>query len=504
MDELITGSQTTVVLPRTMRDIASPIFRQRRVALLVFVGIFAGAILGAFFAPRSYESEMKILVNRDRVDAPVTPDSNVSEPVTAARAVSEEDINSEVELLKSDDLLRQVVLSCGLEAGSPSPLERIVDRMRGVHSAREASLARAIQSLQNKLVVDPLKKTNVIRVAYSSRNPDLSANVLQTLATLYQEKHAAVHRPAGTFDFFDQQTDRYRDQLAAAETELMNFNNRENVVAPETQKQLLLQQLAQFETDLEQDRLNAKAAAERAQALRSQEQVTPERQVTQTRQFENPQLLADLESTLLTLELKRNDMLVKYAPTYPLVVDVDTQIASARQQIAQARSNRLQDTTTDRVPAQDWMATELAKAEADSAQFAAHAAATATVVHRYQEATQLLDQKETMQADLSRNVKTAEDNYLLYLHKREEARISDALDRKRIVNVSIAEAASTPAFSTMHLGWLLTAGLFAGVITGLGAAYTADRLDSSFHTPDELNRYLDIKVLASIPASTAR
>ena len=38
-------------------------------------------------------------------------------------------------------------------------------------------------------------------------------------------------------------------------------------------------------------------------------------------------------------------------------------------------------------------------------------------------------------------MKTAEDNYLLYQKKQEEARISDALDRTRIANVVVAEAA---------------------------------------------------------------
>ena len=76
-------------------------------------------------------------------------------------------------------------------------------RTTGQFSARppstpEARLARAVQTLQDRLVVDPLKKTTVIRVTYTSRDAE-SGPGLQTLATLYQEKHAAVHRPAGTF-----------------------------------------------------------------------------------------------------------------------------------------------------------------------------------------------------------------------------------------------------------------------------------------------------------------
>jgi uncharacterized protein involved in exopolysaccharide biosynthesis len=150
------------------------------------------------------------------------------------------------------------------------------------------------------------------------------------------------------------------------------------------------------------------------------------------------------------------------------------------------------------------MVTELAKTQSDHAQLEAQAAEAARAVRRYQEAAQQLDRKGAMQDDLVRDVKTAEDNYLLYLRKREEARISDALDSKRIVNVSIAEAATVPALPTLRLGWLVMGGFFTATILSVGSAYAVDRMDSSFRTPDGLSRYLDIKVLAAVPASGAR
>jgi uncharacterized protein involved in exopolysaccharide biosynthesis len=222
------------------------------------------------------------------------------------------------------------------------------------------------------------------------------------------------------------------------------------------------------------------------------------------RTLDNAQLLAQMEDTLLSLELKRSDMLAKYVPSYPPFREVETQIDETRTAIAQARQTPLQDITTDRTPAQDWMATEVAKAQSDHAQLEAQAAETARAVRRYQQAAQQLDRQGAMQDDLVRNVKTAEDNYLLYLRKREEARISDALDSKRIVNVSIAEAATVPALSTLRLGWLLIGSFFTATILSVGTAYAVDRVDPSFRTPAELGRYLDIKVLASIPASSAR
>lgn len=487
----------------TLRDIVAPVFRHRRLATLLFVGIFIGAILAMLLLPRKYEAEMKILVIRDRVDAAVTPNPDSPVAAQSGQVISEEDLNSEVELLKSRDLLEKVVLLCRLDT-QPIPawdqfLARVADVLRGAPTSGEARLARAVQTLEDRLVVDPLKKTTLIRVSYTARDPELAARVLQTLAVKYQEKHAAVHRPPGTFTFFDQETDHYRNDLATAEAELTRFNNREGIVSAIAQKQLVLQQLSQFESELEQAQANATEARERASALRLQARATPERQTTQMRKLDNAQLASLLGSTLLALELKRSELLTKYAPSYPVVQEVERQIVEARAAIARAEQSPVQEVITDRLPAQDWMATELAKAETDGAALQAQAVETARIVRHYRGVAQKLDEQGARQDDLVRNVKTSEENYLLYLHKREEARISDALDRKRIVNVSIAEAATIPALPVLHLAWVLIGGFFAAGVVSIGSAYAVDRLDPSFRTPDELSRYLEVKVLASIP-----
>lgn len=492
----------------TVRDAVAPVFRQRRLASMIFLGIFLGALLSGLLMPRKYEAEMKILVNRDRVDAVVTPNPDVPIVTGQVPPVTEEDLNSEVELLKSRDLLEQVVIACGLNSENAPAWERKVegwmDILRGVKSTQATLLARAVETLDNRLVADPLKKTAIIRLTYTSRDPELSARVLKTLAALYQEKHAAVHRPPGTFSFFDLETEHYRIDLAAYKARLTDFSERKGLLDAPTQKQLVLQQLSQFQTEMDQDRAGAYSAQQRALKLKQQESASPDRQTTVVRKADNGELLAQLHSTLLSLQLKRTDMLTKYASDYPPVQELESQIADAKTAIAETARAPIEEVTTDRTPAQDWMATELSKAETERAGLEAKASAIAHVVHRYQDVALQLDSDAAAQDDLIRNVKTAEENYLLYLRKREEARISDALDRDRIVNVSIAEAATVPALPTLHLGWLLVAGLFAAGTVSVGTAYAIDRIDPSFRTPDELGRYLDLTVLASIPANTTR
>ena len=104
------------------------------------------------------------------------------------------------------------------------------------------------------------------------------------------------------------------------------------------------------------------------------------------------------------------------------------------------------------------------------------------------------------QQDLMRTAKAEEGNYLLYLHKREEARIGDALDERRILNVAIVEppvAAALPVHS-VFLYLLLAFGLAMGFSVGI--AFTTEYFDPTIRTPDEAHGLLEVPVLAWLPA----
>ena len=152
-----------------------------------------------------------------------------------------------------------------------------------------------------------------------------------------------------------------------------------------------------------------------------------------------------------------------------------------------------------RIPTYLSVKTELTKAQADLDGLKARATAAASIAEQYRKSAQTLDQDGLIQQDLMRTAKTQEENYLLYSHKREEARISDALDRRRILNVAIAEQPIAPAFpNRSRLNFALLVLLLTGTFS-LTTAFVVDFLDPSFRTPDELASYLGTPVLAALP-----
>ena len=109
-----------------------------------------------------------------------------------------------------------------------------------------------------------------------------------------------------------------------------------------------------------------------------------------------------------------------------------------------------------------------------------------------------------VQDDLTSSEKAAQENYLLYVKKREEARMGDALDEGGIVNVAIAEQPVVPALPVWPAGVVVLVGFVAALTSGTGAAFAADYLDPALRTPEEVLACLEIPVLASIPEGMGR
>jgi uncharacterized protein involved in exopolysaccharide biosynthesis len=492
----------------SLRDFLVVAFRHRRLIVRSFLGILLGVFLSALFLPKSYEAQMKILVKRERLDPMVTSDRNPLPRMPSG--VTEEELRSEVELLKSRDLLEKVIIACDLHLQDDDSLLASLFPTSWANEASPKSavnnaVPQAVRRLEKKLKVAPMKKTNLIEVTYGSSDPQMAARVLTTLADVYLEKHLAVHRPPGASDFFKQQTERYEKKLAAAEGRVDEFNRSEGVILGEFQKEITLEKLIEFDGTLRETQAAIAEARKRIQALGSQAESTPSRHTTQVRTSDNPQLLGELRSTLLTLELERADLLAKFDPTYRPVQVVEEKIAQTRAAIAAAEKARLREETTDRNPAFDWVLAELPKAKTELAGLQARGAAIAQIIRTYDSKTLRLDQKGRVQRDLMRRAQATEENYLLYLRKLEEARISDALDEKRIVNVVVAEAATVPSLPS-HRGWLWTL-LFGGVLAGLvsmGLAFVSEYMDPSFRTPEEMRKFLNIPVLAAVPKTAGR
>jgi succinoglycan biosynthesis transport protein ExoP len=475
----------------TARDVVAIGFRHQRLLVLCFVGVVLGVSLSAVLLPAKYRAETKLLVKRDRVDPVVSPEQNA--PMMFHDTVSEEEINSEVELIQSPDVLQKVVTTCGLDK------KKFLSSLVHPWQTPQNRTDKAVQDLRSDLVLEVIKKTNVISIAYESHDPQLAQRVLSTLDGAYLQKHLDVHHPTGQFQFFDEQAEQYKKDMLAAEAQLKGFADQQGGVAPTTMRDMTLQKLADFNGALETTRASIAENQKRIADLEGQVHSTPTRLTTQMKQGDNAQVLQNLKATLLTLEMKRTELLTKYQPSYPLVQEVDRQITDTRLALTKEETSPVKEEITDQNPTYAWAESELAKSKADLAGFQARETALTAIVNVYMTQARQLEQQGILQGDLTRTERADEANYLLYTKKKEEARIEDALDQTRLLNVSVAQYPLLPSLPTRS-PWVfaLVACLLAAGVS-LGVVFAIDYADQSFRTPSEVMSELRIPVLAAVP-----
>ena len=477
----------------TLRDTAAVLFRQRACVIGTFLVVAIAIIVHGICFP-SYRAEMKLLVGKGRADPPVVPQATSFD--YSRYEVTEEEINSEVQLLQDVDVLRPVVIKTGLDSGERPIWVRNTDK-------GEARITRAVRRLASRLEVTPIRKTRLITVSYESGDPGTAARVLRELSAAYVQKHLMAYRPTGESAFFQQQTESYGKALADAERNLLSQIRQKGVVSPALERDLLLQKLREADAYSRQVTLQRSETEERIRSLKAQLAGLPERRTTEVRTGDNPELLQQLKSTLLNLELKRVELLTKYEPRYRLVQEIEQQIADTRAAIEAENLAPVRQETTDNEPRYEWASTELKKAEIELKVLQARENGAAAIVRSYQEIAQHLGEHAILQDDLNRNEKIAEENYLLYVRKREEARIGDALDQQRILNVALVEEPVASALPKWSLFTVIGFAFLCASVSSTGMAFAADYLDPSYRTPEEVTIALGVPTLASLPREAA-
>jgi succinoglycan biosynthesis transport protein ExoP len=111
-----------------------------------------------------------------------------------------------------------------------------------------------------------------------------------------------------------------------------------------------------------------------------------------------------------------------------------------------------------------------------------------------------LSAKEIKLIQLKRNVKVAEDIYMLFRTKHEEARILVAEEAE---DIEIIEPALVPARPIKpNVNFNIIIGIFSGLLVGLILAFVTESFDTSIGRIDDIEELIKVPVLGIIPNTT--
>ena len=434
---------------------------KRRLLLLgLFALLFTPVVAYVMTLPNRYDAEVKLILKKNRAEVSV---AGTSQPPAA---VGEAEVAAEIELLKNHELYEQVAREAGLVGNSPNGA-----------GARRAS-AEAVQQLEGNLRIQQIGKTSIISLRNTSGSAEIAAMVPNRLAELYIRKHIEVHGGGDASRFFDERTTHFQTQLDEAQRALAHFRQTGDVSLLNEQKQAYLRRATDLKVALEEAESQSRDAEVRLRMLEQQRKAQPLQVETGSRTVRTSALAERLKGSLIDLQTKRAELVTKYDPQYRLVKDVDQQLADTRAALERESQPQLADSSQAPNPLRQSLESESLRLESQAAGLRARKTVIAKDLTEYRTRQSRLEQLTANHNDLERSVKIAEENYLLYQRKLEEARLGDALDQRRILNVAVLERATVPVLpAPRHRTYLLLFGFFAAGFGALAGAFVTDYLE---------------------------
>lgn len=477
----------------SLRDFLYVIFKHKAKILTIFLAIVATVTAGSFIMAPTYEATAKILVKfgRENVYATTSQSQGGSGQIVFDTA-REERINSEVELLKGRALISKVIAGIGVQniyPDDPGFLKPVLGTLKQFLGRKELSATdSAILSLQKKLEVEAVKKSDVITISFQHKDPEVAAHVVNGLVDRFIEYHVQVHQQPQSYGFFDEQVKLQSDQLKNSETDYQAYRSKVNVAAVKEQREPLLKQISELELSLAKTRSEISENEGKLTALKTRppgsEGTAQYGQETEL----NPYSTSDPRSKLSQLRSKERDLLNKYTEKNHEVVSVRQEIAETEQFLAKQEKTYHEKALLTINHTLKALRAKEASLNKDMA--------------KYQQELARINSAEMRLTELERNLKLNEENYQLYVKKMEEARVSNAMDKEQMVNISVAEPALPPLKPKKPIILLnIALSIVLGAVSGLGVAFFSEYLAHTFNSPEDVEQHLGLHVLSSINRS---
>lgn len=468
------------------RNLLEAAFRHTKLWISVVVVGVAITVLVTVLMHKQYESQMDILVQNARSEYMVSPER--SNGATQVNDVTLEQVNSEIQVLHSKDLADVVVQP---DWNTAPASQRTPEQLRA-HD-------KAVEKFQKHLSIDLVHNSHVIHVAYVASSPTEANETTKRLLAAFMGKQREIERPTGTYEFFNSQSERYKDELDKAQQELAVYQQKMQLVSLPEKEATLERKISDLETEQRSTDIQLTEAAHRLAADERQLSVVPSRQTTQERTIPNQYSIEQLNTLLAQLKNKRTELLEKYLPEDRLVQENEEQIANTTGALHDARATSSQENATDVNPVWEQLNTAAAQTRTE---FQAMRAKRAHLSSQIVELGAQLASVEGSTVDFSnlhRKVTELESNYQLYSQKRDEAKISDAMDEHKLLNVAVAQAPTLSYISYRKPLQDIGLGIFTTIFLACFMVYFAEQARDTVAKAQELEAFSEYPVLATVP-----
>jgi len=449
-NEMVKDEATPVPegLEEKIRSIGDAFRRRRTAFLVVFLATFVGVQAFAFFLPGKFAARAALLIQHTRL-VPQLNTNPQDPPTIISGGVSEEDVNSEIAILTSFDVLDATVRSTGLGTVPPpwylrllfAPLRLYERAYAAYHDVPyRTDLDRAPEGLARSITAKRLKDSDVVVVEYQAGDPSVAEIVLRELIKQYLARHMAIRQSIEEESFFDTQATVLGAELDGLEDELQELQLGIGAVDVEAEKAIQLK----IDGGLrEESAMLSRRIAELGATIAEYDRIVEDASVSGGVLAAAPQrdsILDDLKAQALNLELEKIDLETRYTEDFPLLEENERKLTATRRTLEEERLN-----VRDHSPT-------LAQVEMERANAAAAREGLLerkeVLERQVDESRERLMELESTAVEIGRKrrlIRTVEERYTSYISRGEQARVDAELDQQNVTNVSVVQQPAASA-----------------------------------------------------------
>jgi uncharacterized protein involved in exopolysaccharide biosynthesis len=467
-----------------IRTAAESIFRQQSLFLSLLALVFAAVVVVTFASRPQYPSRMKILLENNRANAVITSDRGQA---PAPAEITDEQINSELEILGSEDVLTTVADPNWTKVPQSERTPLVTKQHED-----------AVLKFRKHLAIDPVKKSNIIDVSYTANSPKEAEATLERFSSAYLAERRRLSRPAGTADFYAYEAKMYEDAWHRANADLVAFQQGHDLVSVQDSQQALGKEIADYEDRVHENEANLAAMEERLSHAKEAETAVSERQQTQIHTILNQASTEQMRTLLVQLQNRRTELLTRYNATDPLVVEINREIAETTASLSEARIQKGTEDTTDINPAWQQLENTVVQSQVEQRALLGRQQSLQHSIAGLRDHLSQLQSLDVTFNTLQEEADQARSNFELFSQKRDQAQIEDAMDERQLINIAVVQMPTLP-FRPITPKTLqnLALGCFTALFLALGAVYFAESTRATFATARELERSSSYPVLAT-------
>jgi capsular exopolysaccharide synthesis family protein len=348
-------------------------------------------------------------------------------------------------------------------------------------SIRQQQESEYIDRFLERLSIEPVRNTRMVKIHYESISPDLATRVVDTVARVYMDQNLETKMKTikHAVHWLKERLEEERIKVEKAQRKFLEYREANGIItdiSPETET-VRAQKLANLKNKIveaETDRIEAQSKYQQAkQALKSVNGVGAVPEISSN------QVISSIKDSEMEISSRLSELSEKYGKKHPKIIALKSQLGELEErklnEIAKL-VNSLKHKYQTALSREKALKFTLSKEELEAMD---------------------LNKKAVQYSVLKRKAETSKEMYDLLVKRFKEASLTEDIKTVNVRVVDKAEIPQDPVKPKKKRNLALS--MVLGLFLGCGLAFFNEYLDDTLKTPEDVKEFLGLPFLGIIP-----